>query len=329
MAHRHFIASLVFVVHFLLPLSWAQFRAGDLKVRITFADGRPCNVVVRIQLMPSSSSGPVAEAYTNDACMTEFNNLEIGNYHLVVSGNGIEETDSGMFEVDNRRASQYLYVAVKRLPSADQISTVAGAPTVGASDLNIPRNAAKEFDKASESMAKQDWKKAIERLNKALTMYPNYAEAYNNLGVIYARTGDRLHEREALQKAVGLNDHLAPAFVNLAKMAIADHDMPKAETLLDKATAADPDNSRTLILLANVQLLNHKYDQAIETGRKVHSLGKDSHALGHYIAARAFEHENRPADAAAEFQAFLREEPSGERAASVRRELASLQIQHP
>jgi Tfp pilus assembly protein PilF len=53
--------------------------------------------------------------------------------------------------------------------------------------------------------------------------------------------GDRTREREALQKAVSLNDHFAPAFVNLARMAITDHDFPAAETLLDKAAGMDPD----------------------------------------------------------------------------------------
>jgi tetratricopeptide (TPR) repeat protein len=329
MARCRLATALFLLLHlFLLPLTWAQLKSGDIKVRVTLADGHPCNIVVHVQLMPSSSNNPVADAYTNDACMTEFNNLETGNYHLVVSGQGIEETDSEMFEVDNRRTGQYQYVSVKRTKSDDHTnSNLSGTPTVGASDLNIPQNAAKEFDKASEFMAKQDWKKAIERLNKALAIYPKYAAAYNNLGVVYAHMDDRPREREALQKAVGLNDHLAAAFVNLAKMAIADHDMPQAETLLDKATAADPDNSQTLILLANVQLLDLKYDQAIATSRKIHLLAKDSHALCHYISARAFEHENRPADAVAEFQTFLQEEPVGDRAEAVRKELAGLQIQ--
>jgi len=326
MASHRLLAPLVLLL--LLSPALAQRRSGNLKVRVTFPDGRACNTVVRILLMGSASSSPVAEGYTNDFGMTEFNNLEVGNYHLTVSGEGIEPTDSGMFEVDNRRASQYLYVTVKRTRGADQTNiNVSGAPTVNAADLNIPQDAAKEFDRASELMAKRDWKMAIERLNRALAIYPKYAAAYNNLGVVYARMGDRPREREALQRAVTLNDHFAPAFVNLAKMAIADRDMPQAETLLDKATAFDPASSSTLILLANVELLDRHYDQAIANCRKAHSLAQDSHALAHYIAARALEHENHLSDAAAEFQTFLQEEPTGERAESVRKELAVVQSQ--
>jgi lipopolysaccharide biosynthesis regulator YciM len=143
--------------------------------------------------------------------------------------------------------------------------------------------------------------------------------------VAYARLGDRTREREALQKAVAL--HFAPAFVNLARMAIVDRDMTQAETLLGKATAEDPASTPTLILLANVELLEHHYDLAIGNCRKAHSLAQDSHALAHYIAARALEHQDRSLEAMAEFQTFLQEEPRGERAEAVRRELAGLQAQ--
>jgi Tfp pilus assembly protein PilF len=327
MAFRPFSAPLI--VFLLLALASAQSRgSGNLKVRVTFPDGHACNIVVRVQVMGGASSSPVAEGYTNDAGMIEFSNLEIGTYHLIVSGEGIDAADSGTFEVDNRRTSQYLYVMVKPTRNSDQANVgMSGSPTVGSADLNIPESAAKEFDKATGLMAKQDWKKAIERLNRALAIYPKYVAAYNNLGVVYARMGDRSHERDALQKAVSLNDHFAPAFINLAKMAIADRDMPQAEILLDKATAFDPANSSALILLANVELLDHHYDQAIATCHKAHNMAQDSHALAHYIAARALEHESRPTDAAAEFQTFLREEPTGDRAESVRRELAVIQNQ--
>jgi tetratricopeptide (TPR) repeat protein len=247
---------------------------------------------------------------------------------LIASGEGIENTDSGVFEVDARRTSQSVYMNLSRAQDRGQTTTSAlGVSTIAKGDLNIPESAAKEFDKATDLMAKQDWTKAIDRLNKALALHPQYAAACNNLGVIYARLGDRNREREALQKAVSLNNHFAPAFVNLARMAIADHDMPGAEGFLKKAITAEPTNAQTLVLLANVELLEGHYDQAIADCRRAHSLGQNSHALAHYIAARAFEHQNRPADAVTEFQTFLREEPSGERAGAVRQELSNLQTQ--
>jgi Tfp pilus assembly protein PilF len=319
---RRLIVPLILV---LLGSASAQFdRTGNLKVRITFPDGHPCNLRVKVQLMLGAGSTPVAETYTDENGQTDFDDIEVGNYHLIVSGEGIEETDSGLFEVDNRKASQFETVTVRRTDEANQ-NGGPGGTTVSVVDMNIPKNANKLFDKATQSIADKNWEKALDQLNQAIAIYPRYVQAYNNLGVVYARMGNRPSEREALEKAISLNDHFAPAWVNLGRMAIIGRDFPTAETMLDKAAGLDPTNSETLLILANVELMNLHYDQAIANCRKVHAIGQDSHALVHFIAARALEHESRLPDAEAELRTFLKEEPDGARAEAARKELANLQ----
>jgi tetratricopeptide (TPR) repeat protein len=198
-------------------------------------------------------------------------------------------------------------------------------PLVAAVDPNIPGSARREFDKANQLTAKGDWQKAIERLNKAIAIFPRYAEAYNNLGVVYGYLGDRTRNLEALQKTVSLNDHLAPAYLNLARMAIGVRDFLQAEALLDKAVAIEPNNSQILVLLANTELLNHHYDQALGNSRRAHSAALGPHSVAHYVAARVFEYEGRPTEAVAELQVFLSEEPSGQRADIARKEMNALE----
>jgi tetratricopeptide (TPR) repeat protein len=301
---------------------------GNVKVKLVYSDGRACNIQAHVKLMGDAGSTRVVEGFTDDGCTIEFSAVRVGTYHVVVSGEGIESADSGAFELDSRKVTQSLEVVVTRVGEANAVAPMnPHGHTVAAGDLNIPRDARKEFDKASDLMAKENWKKAVDHLNKALVIYPKYAAAYNNLGVIRGKLGDRPGERDALQKAVSLNSHFAPAYANLAKMAIVDRNYPEAESLLSKATAADPEDAQTLVLLANVELLDQHYDDAIANCRKVHSMAHDSQALVHYIAARALEHESRPADAVAELQTFLKEEPSGPRADAVRKEMAGLQAQ--
>jgi len=323
---RRLLATLLFLV---VPSAFAQFRVdsfGNLRVRIMFSDGHRCHAQLHVVLMSGSSNNPVGDTYTNDECMADFGNLAVGDYHMVISGEGVEETDSGIFQVDSRKSSQSLFVTVKRKGEADDASASrAGTPTVAAVDLNVPDNARKEYEKAADPLSKGEWKKAKEQILKALAIYPLFAAAYNDLGVIYARLGDRIHEREALQKAVSLNDHFAEAYVNLGKMAIVDHNLPDAEGFLDKASRSDPSNPQTLMLLANVELLNHHFDESIANCHKAHALPHSSQALVHYIAAKALMHENRPSDALVELQTFLTEEPSGPRADAVRAEISKLQ----
>lgn len=197
------------------------------------------------------------------------------------------------------------------------------SPFVAALDLNIPRNARKEFDKANEFLEKQNWTQAIGKLHQAITIYPSFAVAYNNLAVAYARLGEQIEEREALEKAISINDHLPGAYVNLARMNIAANDFAQAEVLLDKASTLDPTDAMTLVLLAYAEFMDQQLDEAIATCRRVHSMPQ-AHAFAHRVAARAFEEKDQTAAALAELQLFLTEEQVGPRAEAARKELAGL-----
>ena len=91
---------------------------------------------------------------------------------------------------------------------------------MSASNLNVPPKARKELDKANEEMATHNWNKALEHLNKAVALAPQYVTAYNNLGVLYDKMNDIPHEEEALQKAVSLDGHFAPALLNYGKLCL-------------------------------------------------------------------------------------------------------------
>ncbi len=319
----------VLLTSFLIPCMYAQSgsgsqdRTGSIRVRVTPGDARTCNIRATVSLV-STSGAHIAEDLTNSDCEVYFVNVAPGSYHVTVSGAGIENSDSRRFDLDSHRR-QDLDINITRTREAEHGTTGPAGSLVAAVDLNIPESARKEFDKANQFVAKGNWQKAMERLNRAIAIYPDYAEAYNNLGVVYGRLGDRTRNLEALQKAVSLNDHFAPAYLNLARMAIADRDLVQAEALLDKAVAIEPTNSQVLVLLANTELLNHHYDQALANCRKAHSGAQGPHAVAHYVAARVFEYENRPTDAVAELQTFLLEETPGPRANVARKEMTALQ----
>jgi tetratricopeptide (TPR) repeat protein len=315
---------------FVVPCLYAQShldslnRTGSIRVQVTSSDGRACDFQASVLLM-SISGARIAEESTNADCEVYFGNVAAGSYHVAVSGAGIEESDSGRFDFDST-GHQDVEVNIKHAGRVNQSGpTGPASPLVAAADLNIPESARKEFDKANQFVTKENWQRAIERLNKAITIYPQYAQAYNNLGVAYGHLGDRVRNIEALQKAISLNDHFAAAYLNLARVAIVDRDFPQAEVLLNKATAIDPTDAQILSALANMELLNHHYEQALATCRRAHSTARGVHAVVHYVAARIFEQENRPLDAVAELRVFLSEEQSGPRADAARKEMITLQ----
>ena len=56
-----------------------------------------------------------------------------------------------------------------------------------------------------------------------------------------------------------------------------------------------------------------------------HAAAQEHPSFVHYIAARAYQQENRQPEALAEFQRFLQEEPKGPRADHVRGDIAKIE----
>ena len=317
------MSRLCVVLLLLLSSAAAQFDSGmsvrHLRVRVAFTNGG-CDLSTRVTLM--GHGGPMADGVANDQCIVDFANIPEGTYHLTVSGQGIPTTDSGSIELNSTMSAEF-EVRVKREGESGAAGGVPASAFVSASDLGVPDKARKEFGKATELIARQDFSRAIDHLSKAITLYPRYVDAYNNLAVIYSRTGDRGKERDALLKAIGIDDHCAPAYVNLGRLSIATGDFPGAESALAKAASSDPTNAMTLVLLTYSQFMDHRFDDVIATSKRAHLL-QGEHAFAHQVAARAFEQKHEGASAIAELETFLKEEPTGQRAEIARKELVTL-----
>jgi len=307
------------VVLFLAVSAAAQFDAGSVvrrvRVRVVFSDGG-CEAS---QISLIGGGHPILQASIRDGCEAEFIDVPVGNYQVMISGQGIAPVTDF---ISASNGSTDFEIKVKGHDQG-RAQGGSGSAMVSATTLIVPQKARKELDKANELMAHQDFKKAIEELNKALAMCPNYASAYNNLGAVYAQLGDRGREREALQKAIGIDEHFAPAYVNLGRMDFAAKNFDAAESDLGKANSYDPTDAMTLVLLAYSQFMNHHFDAAIATAARAHGLA-GAHAFAHQVAARAFEQKRDGPGAIAELELFLKEEPTGPRAEIAHKELATL-----
>src|SRR5258708_11107015 len=191
MLSRHLLAFGILAL--IVPVAIAQVgqpgmdpsQVGNVHVHVIYTNDRSAASQLRVGLMSGSGSTPVSENFTNDQGRTEFIRVPVGNYHVIVTGEGIEEADSGVFEVDRRKTSQDLFITVRRSNEANSNRMGPGSPSVAAVDLNVPDSARKDFDKASDDMARHDWTSALQRLNRAISAYPQYAQAFNNLAAVY------------------------------------------------------------------------------------------------------------------------------------------------
>jgi tetratricopeptide (TPR) repeat protein len=293
----------------------------DLAIRVVLPGGRSGPPGLLVQLF-NGVGIPLGNKVTDPSGQTHFANLTEGDYQVLVSGDAIEVT-SYSFRLYHRESSSLQIVSVK-----PKLST-SGAPhapiPVPVIDLKVPRKAQKQFKRGTDALAKRNWGEARKRLEKAVELYPDYVAAYNNLGVALMNSGETEKGRAAFEKTVDINSNYAPGYVNLAHIAASAGQYQQAQEYLKKSTRLDPGNVEALALLAQAELMNRHYEDAIRDARAVHSLPHHNYPEVHYICALALQAMQRTAEAADEYRAFLKEHPEGTEAEQARKLLQSLE----
>jgi tetratricopeptide (TPR) repeat protein len=96
---------------------------------------------------------------------------------------------------------------------------------------------------------------AIAEYREALRIYPNYAEAHNNLGAILLQSGSNTQAVMEYQAAVRLDPDYADAHSNLGSaLSRIPGRLPDAAAELETAVRLDPENARRRAALGNVFL---------------------------------------------------------------------------
>jgi tetratricopeptide (TPR) repeat protein len=197
--------------------------------------------------------------------------------------------------------------------------------TVTVAELNVPKEASEELARGDAEMQHDNWKKAVEHFKKAASIYPQYASAYYNLSAAYLHLGRSDAQRDALEKALKVNDSFVPALVSLVHFEVADHKPEQARALLDKVMSADPTNVEALALRVRVDFVQGQDQLAIADVQKVHEMPHAGYATVHYTSAAAFQRLNRFPEMLAQLQLFLQEDPKNPHTGYVRQTIAELQ----
>jgi tetratricopeptide (TPR) repeat protein len=300
----------------------------DLKLKILYSNSRPVQNRTQVQLC-SGSGSQIDNRFTDDQGNVIFPALPIGNYRIRVLDPLVEENLSEVITLSRRDFSlfQLLTVPLKKSAQEELQKQESADAMVSALDLNVPSEAKKEFQKGAEAMKANDTAGAISHLLRAIDIYPQYAMAWNHLGVVYMQTNQPDKGKEAFAKAVELNPHYPSALINLATVRWSEKKPAEVEQLMRNAVAADPSSMEALAILCNALVVDGKVDEAVADANKLHSMPQHQQfALVHFLAARALLHANRGSEAAGQLQLFLQEAPTSPAAPQARQALAQLNV---
>jgi tetratricopeptide (TPR) repeat protein len=305
------------------PTTMSTGTSGGLTtiaVRVSYQQSHRPAASLRVELL-SSYGGMVDMRTTDGNGGASFNSVSSGRYRIRVSGPDIETKTSDLIEAGGSIGGPYINENLEV-----QLTKMAGSEAGGAAiAVLIPETAQKEFKLGSKEMDKKHWEEAKDHLQKAVGLFPKYAEAFNNLALVQIQLKDGKGAVDSFRSATQINPTLQQANLYLGQFYYENQQYKEAEPYLARAAADQPKNAQLLTALANVELQNGETDLALTNARKVPSLENHKQfAISHLIVAQALAAKGQENEIAKEYEEYLKEAPDSPLASRVKDELAKL-----
>jgi Tfp pilus assembly protein PilF len=289
-----------------------------ISVRVTYQQNHQAAAGLRVEL--DSPLGGMAGIRTTDGNGgATFDGVGGGRYQVQVSGPDIETTKSDIFEAGGANGGPYITerIEVRLTEKANAQGRALG--------VVIPEAAQQEFKLGSKEMDKKHWEEAKDHFQKAITAFPKYAEAFNNLGQVEIQLNEGKNAVEAFRSATQIDSTLQQANLYLGQFYYENVQYKEAEPYLLHAAADQPKSAKLLTALANSQIQNGESDLALANARKVTSLPDHKQfAISHLIVAQALTGKGKDDEIAKEYEEYLKEAPDSPLAPRVKDALAKL-----
>jgi Tfp pilus assembly protein PilF len=203
--------------------------------------------------------------------------------------------------------------------------TLADSSKVSARELSIPENALHEYDEAQKKLSRRDITSAVEHLERAVDIAPQFAMAWNNLGTIAYQTRQYARADAYFRKALDENPGAYEPLVNLGGVLLNEGKPAEALPYNRSAVLSRPRDA-----LANSQLgMNYFALGNLDSAQKYLEIAQridPAHfSYPQLTLARIHLLRNERAQAADEFRDFLHHHPDVSEARRVRQQLAVLE----
>ena len=183
-----------------------------------------------------------------------FQGLVTGEYYIHIDVEGFEEVQQA-FEI--RGGPTYVNVLLR-----EKIGATARGPggfaggnpnliDIEALAAKHPKEAVEEYEKSLDDVRKGDTNRAIDRLEKAVRLAPDFYQARNNLGIQYQKLRRYEAAESEFREAHALNRNEAQPLVNLGNLWLVQDDFRPAAIVLREAVRLDPTSAAALYYLGS------------------------------------------------------------------------------
>ena len=262
------------------------------------------NAMVRLQTAEGTN---VEQSSVTTAGQFFFSDIPKGDYVLIVTAEGFETYRE---QVNMRDGPDQYNVSVLLTPVADPLSpSHAIAPAL--SDAQAPKDARREYGKAGKAIASRKYGDARRHLQGAVDLYPCYARAQTQLGLVLSQQKDYKDAETAFRKSISCDAGYLDAYLELGQLLAAEKRFDEAAPILDQGLRQAPAYWRFYYVAGEAQYGLKRYELAEQQFSKAKSLPSAPRAELDAKLADVYLKENAFQKAYASMQDYLEAEPHG------------------
>jgi Flp pilus assembly protein TadD len=208
----------------------------------------------------------------------------------------------------------------------DPKATASGSTKPGVLDgriAAIPPEAKTEFDAGQTAINADDFTGAIPHLQKAIELYPRYAEAYQLLAVAQLQTNQGPQAEVSLKKAVEIEDRMPKAQYLLGVLYAKTNRANLAEKPFTRFAELEPENPDAQFELAKVTFALNKFPEAESHARSAIAL-KEKNSGVYIVLGYSLLRQKKIYEARRSFEQFLNMTPNSPMSSDVKTLIAQI-----
>jgi Flp pilus assembly protein TadD len=303
-----------------LGLSPSRGRSFTISGSVSDADTHAPIAGARVDLQ-ALSGGTLASEFTGNNGSFAFTNVRSGSYQLIFEQSAYQDAHETV-EVEGPVFG--MNILLRKLSGG----AGAGGPTVSVRELSMPEKARDAMAKGLNLLyQKADYPGSIKQFQRAIAAYPDYYEAYAQMGLAYMNMKNAAESEKALRKSIEMSQgKYADALFLLAALFSGSNRYADAEPLARKAVSVDPNSWHAQSELAHALLRLERADEAEQYAQAAVKLQPENPNLRLLLADVHISLRNAPA-LLDDLNAYLKLAPNGPSAAQVRERRDQLQQQ--
>lgn len=297
--------------------------SGSIRGKVVMPDGASLSQAVRLAVQNVRGTSEVT--YTDNQGQFEIRNLAPGDYTLEVEGDKLQ------FEVTTERvqvfrgAPSVVTIALKEKAASNEAKPKGNVISVGEIGPDVPEKARKEFERASKFAKDGKALEAVDHLRKAISIYPNFMMAHNDLGAQLLEQGKFDEATIELQRAIQIDAKAFNPYLNLGVVLVRQKRFAEAADVLRKALSLESDSPGAKLYLGLALMGTNDLEGAEREFKAAYNLGGPSYSLALFHLGEVYMNRGERVLARQALEEYLHDTPNAANAVQARKLISILQ----